>query len=187
MENSEHTFQSSRSDGPTVAVGFNPPVVKPRNWLRRVATIENQPSLRDGKRFGGPTNRGLKPTATFKGRYATEITLNPFTTPGKESPYIAFLRELKGLDGPRRTEAASPADGPIPLAAIVNEDLRSMSDVQLAALEMEIDAQLRTEAAGKIEPAGVHALHQAGLPRRTGTTRNWPRCWTGWRRASAGG
>ena len=65
--------ESSRSDGMTVAVGFNPRIEECHQPFRRVATIENvQVSLRDTVFFAGLQVRGLKPTATIGGRYATK-------------------------------------------------------------------------------------------------------------------
>ena len=64
---------------------------------------------------------------------------NPvFLTKAMEA--LKAIRDLKGLDVPRRSEIAGPSGGPIQLAAIRNEDLRSMTDEQLATLEIEIDA-----------------------------------------------
>jgi hypothetical protein len=60
------SYSSSRSDTMTVAVGFNPrTTVSPRHSVSRVATIENQPSLRDGEQYGSTANRGLKPVETY--------------------------------------------------------------------------------------------------------------------------
>ena len=69
-----------------VAVGFNPRTREQReissghraqHGRRRLKDIQS--SLRDGRHFGGVTNRGLKPTATVvtslrdKMRYAEQI------------------------------------------------------------------------------------------------------------------
>jgi hypothetical protein len=69
-------YSSSRNDAMTVAVGFNPRItVSPLCSVRRVATIENQPSLRDGEKHRHTANSGLKPTATIGGRYATKCAV----------------------------------------------------------------------------------------------------------------
>ena len=82
----------SRSDGSMVAVGFNPRSTDCANPFRRVATIEaGRGSLleivRRGEQFrrryatqehlGWDAHRGLKPTATLTGRYATDIHQSP--------------------------------------------------------------------------------------------------------------
>ena len=71
----------SRSDLMTVAVGFNPRFAASHDESRRGATPEtwlpfgtrpHQASRRDATRHSyHPWNRGLKPTATFRGRSAT--------------------------------------------------------------------------------------------------------------------
>jgi hypothetical protein len=73
VERVERFYSSSRSDAMMVAVGFNPrTTASPNRPVCRVATIENQPSLRDGEQYGSTANRGLKPTATIGRRYATK-------------------------------------------------------------------------------------------------------------------
>ena len=48
-----------------VAVGFNPRFAMGTYFLRRVATIDFQSSLRDGRMGMRDLVRGLKPTATI--------------------------------------------------------------------------------------------------------------------------
>ena len=76
---------SSRSDVMTVAVGFNPRNTScPTFLLRRVATADVLSVVADhaahGARtseLGGDVLRGLKPTATIGGRYATKFAQTP--------------------------------------------------------------------------------------------------------------
>ena len=70
----------SRSDDMMVAVGFNPRFVMSYLPVRRVATIEHcshTPAIIrrryvTRRRLGRHGVRGLKPTATVNGRYATQ-------------------------------------------------------------------------------------------------------------------
>jgi transcriptional regulator with XRE-family HTH domain len=74
---------------------------------------------------------------------------------------LKAIREMKGLDAPTRSEIGGPSGGPIQLTAV--NDLRNMSDEQLAQLEIEIEARIREEESGPQESALIHDVHQAGL------------------------
>ena len=95
----------------------------------------------------------------------------PHQDPGRQ-PRLADPRQaaldataklLKEMGMPAAAENEQE-DEPVDLTPIQHDDLKGMSDVQLAALGKEIDDQLRAERAGEKETAGVHALHEAGLP-----------------------
>jgi len=82
------------------------------------------------------------------------------------------IREIRGLDAPRRTEITGPSGGPIELAAITGESLQKMSSEQLDGLGQSIDDHIRGlelearhqgETAIADQVAAFHALYQAGL------------------------
>lgn len=77
---------------------------------------------------------------------------------------LKAIRELKGLDAPTRSEVGGLGGGPIHLTAVRDDDLRNMSDEQLAELEIEIEARIREEESSPQVFAGVHDVHQARLP-----------------------
>jgi hypothetical protein len=95
---------------------------------------------------------------------------NPiFLTKAMEA--LKAIRDFKGLDAPRRTELTGMGGGPFQLAVVMDEDLRNMSNEQLAALERESETRIRESEARILEEearnarlALVHELHQARLP-----------------------
>ncbi len=65
---------------------------------------------------------------------------------------VKAICRLKGLDAPRRTELTGPAGRPIELTAVTPDDLRLMSDEQLAALEARLLARDQPQAEGNGRP-----------------------------------
>ena len=75
------------------------------------------------------------------------------------------IRKLLGLDAPAQVKIEEEEEeAPIDFTVLQQEDLRGMSDEELAALAKSVGDRLRAEAAGADEPAAVHGVHQAGLP-----------------------
>jgi hypothetical protein len=83
---------------------------------------------------------------------------------GRAMDALKAIRAIRGLDAPRRTEVAGSGGGPIRLATVTEDDLRNMSNEQLAALDVEITARIQSMDLGPERLAAVHDLHQAGLP-----------------------
>jgi len=77
---------------------------------------------------------------------------------------LKAIRQIKGLDAPRRTEIAGPGGGPIDLATLEDQDLRNLTNEQLAELEREVEARILGEETSPAGTDGVHDLHQARLP-----------------------
>ncbi len=83
---------------------------------------------------------------------------------GKAMKALKAIREIHGTDAPKRTEIAGPDGGPIELTSVTDNDLRNMSNEQLARLEREIDARILEEESSEHRSASIHDLHQSGLP-----------------------
>ena len=83
---------------------------------------------------------------------------------GKAMDALKAIREIKGLDAPRRTEIAGPCGGPVELMAFEDDDLRKMTNEQLKALRTQLRDRIREADSRDAAAIGVHDLHQARLP-----------------------
>jgi hypothetical protein len=79
---------------------------------------------------------------------------------------VKAICELRGLNAPRRTEVAGPGGRPIELTAVTPDDLRCLTDEQLAALEARLLARDQPEAASLLLEAspGPHPACLDGEP-----------------------
>ena len=97
------------------------------------------------------------------------------------------IRKLLGLDAPAQVKIEEEEEeAPIDFTVLQQEDLRSMSDEQLAALAKTAASDYE-QSSGRRRACWSSRRSPSRTTGRTGTTRSWRRSWTGWRRASAGG
>jgi transcriptional regulator with XRE-family HTH domain len=86
---------------------------------------------------------------------------------GKAMEALKAIRDIYGIDAPRRTEIAGPAGGPIALTAAADDDFRNMSDEQLLRIINETEGRgpgALEAPPGPPQLAGLCDVHQAGLP-----------------------
>jgi len=82
---------------------------------------------------------------------------------GKAMEALKAIRQIEGIDTPRRTDITRPGDGPINLATLEDEDPRNLTNEQLVELEREMAARIVAEEKCEGGFVVVHDLHQAGL------------------------
>ena len=87
---------------------------------------------------------------------------------GQARAALDSLRKLKGLDMPAEAEIEAAEDEPIELEGLKQDDLARMSDAELRAVvaqcEEALDSERLAEKTRDEESAGIHELHEAGLP-----------------------
>jgi len=65
----------------------------------------------------------------------------------KATEIVKAIVDLKGLRTPQRTEIGGPVSGTIDLASVKPSDCRNLSNAQLVALEIELEAKIAREEA----------------------------------------
>ena len=78
------------------------------------------------------------------------------------------IRKLLGLDAPAQVQIEEEEEGPVNLEDLTDDDLNQKSDAELRALIAQCDVEIAAANAlqnrGAEESAGLHEVHEAGLP-----------------------